>query len=635
MSSTGTTKNRFVVGVDFGTTFTSVAFAHSSSPKEVKLVQTWPNCAIGKASADQVPTVIHYNRRTGEKKWGYEVVNASSSDALRWFKLLLQDQSKPTESYERDTHSRDAQRTTARRLNSQLDRLTLSGNTATHSAFAPPATTPAHDTAHTLENLKISPVTVVSDFLRLVRDITKTSINRTYGAEFVRGSKVEYVLTIPAIWSNLARARMVEAAEIAGFGSHRAEFNLIGEPESAAVYALKEIQANALKKGDTFIVCDAGGGTVDLIAYKILQMEPLRLDEIVSGCGDLCGSVFLDQAFEQYMRGVVGDKLIDDLKPRSKHVMMQSWEESVKFAFGNMTEEDEYYVNVPGMRDDEDNNIEDGCHTMERNAVERIFDPVVDKIIDLVEEQVVAVQQKGEDVGAILLVGGFGSSEYLLKRLRDKYFGWSSTKLPVLQPPNARTAVVRGALLRGLDGSIVRNRRSPLCYGSRSSLARPKDYNKYWDSERNTWRNGYTDMDKHTKWDQDTDTWRVSWHLNWYITKDDIVGETHSVSMNFFRTVPIPAVDNDFKFTTRLYSCKSLDPPAFKWMNQAEIKVEAVLESDLSSIPRSKFKKTTNARGESFYEVKYALRVELVDEVLIFNRVVDGVIYGETRAKFE
>jgi len=30
--------------------------------------------------------------------------------------------------------------------------------------------------------------------------------------------------------------------------------------------------------------------------------------------GDLCGSVFLDHAFEQYIRGVLGDKVIDNMK---------------------------------------------------------------------------------------------------------------------------------------------------------------------------------------------------------------------------------------------------------------------------------------------------------------------------------
>jgi hypothetical protein len=39
---------------------------------------------------------------------------------------------------------------------------------------------------------------------------------------------------------------MVQAAQKAGFGSHRVNFNLVSEPESAAAYTLKAIQPNDL-----------------------------------------------------------------------------------------------------------------------------------------------------------------------------------------------------------------------------------------------------------------------------------------------------------------------------------------------------------------------------------------------------
>ena len=45
---------------------------------------------------------------------------------------------------------------------------------------------------------------------------------------------------------------------------------------------------------------------------------------------------------------------------------MQSWEESVKFSFGNKNEDDEFLVSVPGIQDDEDSNINESYHTMER-----------------------------------------------------------------------------------------------------------------------------------------------------------------------------------------------------------------------------------------------------------------------------
>jgi len=46
------------------------------------------------------------------------------------------------------------------------------------------------------------------------------------------------------MWDDSAKYLMVQAAEKAGFGKHRTDFNLINEPESAAAYTLREIQYN-------------------------------------------------------------------------------------------------------------------------------------------------------------------------------------------------------------------------------------------------------------------------------------------------------------------------------------------------------------------------------------------------------
>jgi molecular chaperone DnaK (HSP70) len=72
-----------------------------------------------------------------------------------------------------------------------------------------------------------------------------------------------------------------------------------------------------------------------------------------------------------------------------------------------------------------------------------IFEPVVRKIIKLVEAQILSTSQK---VTAVLLVGGFGQNNYLKERLRASL----GSGILVLQPPNAWTAVVRGAVMLGL-----------------------------------------------------------------------------------------------------------------------------------------------------------------------------------------
>lgn len=70
-------------------------------------------------------------------------------------------------------------------------------------------------------------------------------------------TKVQFVLTVPAVWSDSAKDATLKAAEKAGMGSGK-DLKLISEPEAAAVYTLKAIQPNNLKIGDNFIVCDAG-----------------------------------------------------------------------------------------------------------------------------------------------------------------------------------------------------------------------------------------------------------------------------------------------------------------------------------------------------------------------------------------
>lgn len=69
-----------------------MAFAHSASPDEVKLVETWPKGSTGGGTSDQVPTELYYSDPiTRKKTWGYEAAKPSKGvDVLKWFKLLLQ-----------------------------------------------------------------------------------------------------------------------------------------------------------------------------------------------------------------------------------------------------------------------------------------------------------------------------------------------------------------------------------------------------------------------------------------------------------------------------------------------------------------------------------------------------------------
>jgi hypothetical protein len=110
------------------------------------------------------------------------------------------------------------------------------------SSFIRPALTPAQNAAKILRDMGLSPVMAITDFLEAIRRTTMESIERTYGTAWVRAAKVEYVLTVPAMWSDSAKNLMVQAVEKAGFGTHCVDFNLISESEALAQYTFKVTQ---------------------------------------------------------------------------------------------------------------------------------------------------------------------------------------------------------------------------------------------------------------------------------------------------------------------------------------------------------------------------------------------------------
>lgn len=56
------------------------------------------------------------------------------------------------------------------------------------------------------------------------------------------------------------------------------------------------------------MLCDAGGGTVDLISYTITELRPvLKIKEASPGSGGLCGSTFLNRAFGEFLVQKLGE----------------------------------------------------------------------------------------------------------------------------------------------------------------------------------------------------------------------------------------------------------------------------------------------------------------------------------------
>jgi hypothetical protein len=202
---------------------------------------------------------------------------------------------------------------------------------------------------------------VVTDFLKEIYQWLVAHLAKRISSGILDATPMEFWFTVPAIWSDLAKNRMIAAATAAGFASrHGDRLFLIPEPEAAGVATLKGLtEGGSVPKttpGDGVLICDCGGGTVDITSYKVMQVSPkLELEELVEGIGGKCGSTYIDREFHGWMSRTFGT-LFDNLRfekigPGSR--FMKDFE-SCKRDFGHSNDLDrEYEINlvIPGAPD--------------------------------------------------------------------------------------------------------------------------------------------------------------------------------------------------------------------------------------------------------------------------------------------
>ena len=159
-----------------------------------------------------------------------------------------------------------------------------------------------------------------TDYLTSLRKHTEQVLQHKLPSSIIKSTPLEYIITVPAVWSDTAQAKTRNCAFNAGMGK---DVQIISEPEAAAIYALHAMDPHSIEVGDTFVLCDAGGGTVDLISYTVSELKPiLKVTEAAPGSGRLCGSTFLNRIFNKFLVDKLGlneewdDEVVEDAMKR-------------------------------------------------------------------------------------------------------------------------------------------------------------------------------------------------------------------------------------------------------------------------------------------------------------------------------
>ena len=305
----------------------------------------------------KIPTVLYYDQYQKVVGWGPDIADALAPTGypkpgvqkVEWFKLQLM----------------------------------LSGNTYIDPISLPP-----------LPPGK-SEIDVAADYLLKLRQAMRNQLQKTLGEVFTREERnIRYFLTVPAIWNDAGKAATRAAAIQAGFlrDANDNRLTLITEPEAAAMFCSKAGLLN-LKVHDAVLIVDCGGGTVDLIAYEVEEEQPFTVAECTAGSGDSCGSTALNRNFSNILRAKIRKmKLQDGSKTAGKVYAkcIMDFENRIKADFRNNGQK--WAVDVGIETEYPEAAIEEGYMTFTNEEILQCFEPVVNRILELVRNQIIAIQ---------------------------------------------------------------------------------------------------------------------------------------------------------------------------------------------------------------------------------------------------
>ncbi|CAL3962247.1 hypothetical protein PZA11_000539 [Diplocarpon coronariae] len=416
----GRSKAQLIVGIDFGTTFSGVAFAFATnSEAKEDIITEWPGA--GSYTKQKIPTVLYYDQYQKVVGWGPDIADALAPTGypkpgvqkVEWFKLQLM----------------------------------LSGNTYIDPINLPP-----------LPPGK-SEIDVAADYLFKLRQAMRTQLQKALGEVFNREERnIRYYLTVPAIWNDAGKAATRAAAIQAGFlrDENDNRLTLITEPEAAALFCSKAGLLN-LKVHDAVLIVDCGGGTVDLIAYEVEEESPFTVSECTAGSGDSCGSTALNRNFSNILRTKIRKMKLPDGSKTAGRVYakcIMDFENRIKADFRNNNQK--WAVDVGIEAEFPEAGIEEGYMTFTNEEILQCFEPVVNRILELVRNQIIAIQAQNRTLQNVLVVGGFGASEYLFQQIKLHVPPQFQAK--VVRPMDSVAAIVKGAVTAGITERVVTSR---------------------------------------------------------------------------------------------------------------------------------------------------------------------------------
>lgn len=470
------TSKKAVIAIDFGTAYTGFAFAWLSKSEtrgytNPAFYLNWPGQPI---EYYKTRTLLLYNPQGDLEAFGWDVYHRM---------LELREE---TDENMRNGFARDYQ---------YFDGLDIKIKLYSEDEFD------YNTEFHTFKNNQsLLVVDLIKAVLENIKIQATEHLNKTNSSLFDKERDIQWCITVPAPGiikegnkkqnnksHDLAKHIMRQAAEKAGLINSKIDngntLEFVLEPEAAAITCIKkdrEATFSKMKVGTCFLVIDAGGGTVDVIAYKVAQGTGINqelLETAARGVADTCGSIYVNQKFQHYLENLFTEDIFNTIRDSSALLdILISWEREKSF-YDKQKFNNKKPIRIPipasltQTRSWERikqrlSNEQAGRSTeiyLDYKTIENLFQESIDKTLKVIKEQFQILKSKNINCEYIYLVGGFAKSMLLQASIQE--FADKNQVKKVIIPEEPGGSVLWGGVCYGFNKNTLRSRYSSLTYG--------------------------------------------------------------------------------------------------------------------------------------------------------------------------
>lgn len=405
----------------------------------------------------------------------------------------------------------------------------------------------------------------IEDIIAKVLEYVKNEAIKTIKSNKpkIKEDQIKWVVTVPAIWKLSQKGIMMKASEKAGlFNKNTNRLNFFAlEPEAASLYCSNNnsIDKDFIQPGKTYMICDLGGGTGDIVTHNISLNN--QIYEKYPPIGGNYGSDEIDkQIFRRIFKKLFGFENFEDLQkknveknfPWKEDELYCEWnnlqyEIQIKKKIKNEEKDQTFSLNCQIFQELIDLDITNLVDNYNKSCKEdwkiniknkqrwilifpyKIFFDLIEEHADKISTQLIDVYEKVDDIESILYVGGYCSNPILLNRIKKQF-----RELAHLTPSRPEIAVVKGAVLFGLNSDIINVRKAKYTIGFKTTEIWDEEKHgnlgqKYYDYEENVYRCSNI-FDSFIRRGQDIS-------INDIITHNFIMLGPRFISLQFFKTL--------------------------------------------------------------------------------------------------